>query len=169
MGSKVTAACFLCQSSSTPFTCVCSLSLPLPCPRKAALRTAPPWLFAFCLWLSPASGHNREETGEMEKLEVMRLPPSLTVWFRMLLAVPDNPFSRTPGSARLPPAPHFPLLPFQAHVWLLFLLSLVSGYFSTPGGFFGPDHTSVNSLFDKSTDKSYWEYYLFLFLILAHT
>lgn len=118
IGNKMAAVCFLRPSSSTALTRVCSLSFPLPCPRNAALRTAPPWLFAFCLWLSPASGQHREETGEMEKLEVMCLPPSLPIWFRMLLAAPDNPFSRTPGSARLPPASHFPLLPFQAHVWL---------------------------------------------------
>ena len=129
-----------------PLTCVHSLSFPLPCPRNAALRTAPPWLFAFCLWLSPASGQHREETGEMEKLEVMPLPPSLPAWFRMLLAAPDNPFSRTPGSAR-------PSSITRLSLALSSPCVLMPSCFSAPGGFFGPDHTSASSLFDKI----YWQ------------
>ena len=39
--------------------------------------------------------------------------------------------------------------PFKPTCGYTFLLLLVSGYFSIPGGFFGPDHTSVSSLFDK--------------------
>lgn len=125
-------------------------SFPLPCPRKLALRSAPPRLLCFLPsgWFQPVGNTERiQERGK--RWRMMHLFLSLPSWFRMLLAVSDDPFSRAPVLAGIPLVSLFPFLPLQAYVWLHFPALLVSGWFNIPGGFFRPDHISVNSLFYK--------------------
>ena len=162
MGSKMTAVCCSCRSSSTPLP-VCTLFLShFPAPEMQLWELLHPGiLLSASGWVQPVGSTERREERWKSWRWCLYLHPSLpdSGCFWQCQTTPSQGLQVQRG----PPASHVPLLPFQAHVWLCLLSSV-------------PQVASSDLIIPlqvvfltKSTAKSYWEYYLFLFLILAHT
>lgn len=145
MGSKMTAVCFSCQSSSTPLP-VYTL-FPTSLPQKCSSENCSTLAFCFLPLVESsqwAAQRGDRRDGKAGGDAFTSFPPCLIQDASGRARQPlfkDSRFSEAPSSITRP------------SLALSSPCVVMPSCFSIPGGCFGPDHTSVGSLFDKI----YWQ------------